>query len=152
MKMAWVVFVVCGILAILITGLLGWVRVSDTKQLQESKPWVTHSRLMYFVSHGCNEYKEQYHVWPSSLDQLRRFGADLNERAKDMWGNDFIFVPYNDSLGYGQIISFGADGKPGGTNADADIEVRFPSDANSDWNRQAGAGLKRPKREPWISR
>ena len=145
-QLAWMIFAVFVILVILIASLAIWIRISDAKRLEEGKPWITHSRLMYFVSNGCTKYKTHFGVWPSSLAQLRELGEDLNERASDTWGNVFIFVPYNESLGYGQIISFGADGKPGGTNADADIEVRFPFDTNETWNKQAGAGLKRPRR------
>ena|SRR5258708_6120417 len=139
-------FIVCGIPVVLIACLLIWIRMEDQKQLHDSKPWVTYSRLMYCVTHGCSEYKKRYGSWPSSLAQLRAFGNDLKEVSTDMWGHDFVLVPYSETNGYGQIISYGADGKPGGTGADSDLEVRFPDDANSAWNNRAGLGLKRPRR------
>jgi hypothetical protein len=133
---------------VLIAGVLISIRLEDKKQLRESRPWVTYSRLMYCVSHGCNEYKRTHGTWPNSLAELRASGDDVNERSKDMWGRDFVYIPYSDSRGYGQIISYGADGKPGGEGADGDLEVRFPSDQNVDWNNQAGLGLKRPHKIP----
>jgi len=65
-----------------------------------------------------------------------------------MWGSDFLLVPYKESLGYGEIISYGRDGKPGGTGADSDLVVRYPSEINAAWNKQAGLGLKRPQGAP----
>ena len=44
-----------------------------------------------------------------------------------------MLVPYNQSLGYGQIISYGRDGGPGGTGTDGDLAVRFPTQANAGW-------------------
>jgi hypothetical protein len=141
-------FIIGGILTLAILGLLLWIQIADKKQLNDSKPWVTYSRLMYCVSHGCNEYKKRYGSWPNSLDRLRAFGEDLNERSTDMWGHDFILVPYNESLGYGRILSYGADGKPGGELDNRDIEVRFPSELNETWNTTMGLQFKRPHKVP----
>jgi hypothetical protein len=140
--------IIGGIVVIAVISLLAWIHIADKKVLDESKPWVTYSRLMYCVTHGCNEYKKQYGSWPSSIDDLRAFGADLNERSTDMWGHIFIMVPYDASLGYGRILSYGADGKPGGTLDDHDIEIRFPSETNESWNKTTGVAIKRPHRAP----
>jgi general secretion pathway protein G len=43
------------------------------------------------------------------------------EIPKDAWGNDFVYVPpAGEGLSF-DLISYGADGEPGGTRHDADI-------------------------------
>ena len=147
-----VMLIGCGVtlitITILIAGLFLWGWIVSHRELTEIKPWGTYSTAMYLASRGCGDYKKQHGVWPDSFDQLRAFRGDINERCKDAWGRDFVFVPYNKSLGYGQIISYGRDGKPGGTGADHDLIVRFPCAANSNWNEQVGAGLKKPRFNP----
>jgi len=49
--------------------------------------------------------------------------------------------PFNEKLGYGEIVSYGRDGKSGGTGLDRDLIVRFPSESNADWNKQQARGL-----------
>jgi general secretion pathway protein G len=45
----------------------------------------------------------------------------LKESPRDPWGNELVFVIEN---GEPVVISYGADGRPGGTEADADITSR----------------------------
>jgi hypothetical protein len=129
-------------------------RVYGWRERQETKPWITYTRLMYAASR-CDLYKAEFGVWPSSLAQLRSFRPEFNDWAKDawgqadtMWGRDFVLIPYKASLGYGELISYGRDGKPGGIGLDRDLEVRFPCDANTNWNNQMGLGLKKPRLNP----
>jgi hypothetical protein len=100
------------------------------------------------LASGCDKMKKERGAWPSSLAELQAFRADFEEGSKDMWDRDVVFIPYNASLGYGQIISYGRDGKPGGTGADTDLEIRFPSDSNVVWNTKMGQGLRRPSLPP----
>ena len=132
-----------GIVASLLGGELLREKIVRDKERQEIKPYITYSRLMYHAL-KCDDYRNQNHAWPTSNAQLSAFRADLKD-GTDMWGRDFVIIPYNELLGYGKIISYGQDGKPGGkTEADQDIEVRFPTDANTAWNNQMGQGLKKP--------
>ena len=142
------IFIVCGIPVILIAGLMLFGRIAEKRHSDEIKPYITFSRLMYLASPGCEDYRKQYGAWPISLTQLLGFRADVGENSVDMWGRDFVLVPYNESLGYGQIISYGRDGKLGGAGADYDIEIRFPAEGNAGWNEAAGRGLRRPTRVP----
>ena len=45
----------------------------------------------------------------------------IDKMPKDAWGNDFVYTLEN---GRPVITSYGADGVPGGTGADADISSR----------------------------
>lgn len=148
---------VCIIAATVVTlcGILfASLRYYGWQQRQEIKPWITYTRLMYAAS-KCDLYKEQKGVWPDSLAQLRSFRPEFNDWAKDawgqsdnIWGRDFILIPYKESIGYGELVSYGRDGKPGGSGLDRDLIVRFPCDANTNWNEQMGAGLKKPRFNP----
>jgi hypothetical protein len=143
----WVIGI-CGIAASLVVGLLLLIRFSVVRDLQESKPWITYSRLMYLAA-GCDKYRAQYGAQPHSLTQLQTGRPELVDPwDKDAWGREIILVPYSESLGYGQIMSYGRDGKPGGTGVDGDMAVRFPTQANAEWNKQQGVGLHQPRFRP----
>jgi Type II secretion system (T2SS), protein G len=144
----WLIFIICGIPIILIAGLWLFGVIAVRQQSQEIKPWITYRRLLY-VALGCDEYKKRNGAWPNSLAQLHSFRTDLNDPwTKDAWGRDVVLIPYNEHLGYGEIISYGRDGKPGGTDADRNLQVRFPTESNSEWNEQQGVGLKQPRLSP----
>jgi hypothetical protein len=103
---------------------------------EENKPVVTYKRLM-FVAAGCDKYKQSNGAFPDSLEVLHGVGMEVNDLwTKDAWRRDVIVIPYEASLGYGKIISYGRDGKPGGTGKDRDLEVRFPVEENHDWNKK----------------
>jgi hypothetical protein len=119
--------------------------MSLAKQQKELGPHITYSKLLYLAS-GCEAYKSQYSVWPTNIDQLRSYRPDLVEATKDTYGHDVVFVPYNEALGYGALISYGRDGRPGGNNEyDLDIVIRFPSEleTNTIWNNQVGRQIER---------
>jgi hypothetical protein len=69
--------------------------------------------------------------WPTSAMELVRncmgkVFISPSPPAHDGWGQQIIYEPYTTNVGYGRVLSYGRDGKPGGTGADADIEFRFP--------------------------
>jgi hypothetical protein len=138
------IIITCGAVAVLLAALLFLDRLRRTKHEEEIKPYLTYTRLLG-AARDCDAYWMQHRSWPESLAQLRVFRPALHEWAIDMWDRDFVVITYDASKGYGQIISYGRDGKPGGNaEADRDIEVRFPSETNAVWNKQAGEGLKKP--------
>lgn len=143
-----VFFIICGIFALLIIGLLLWAHGVSTRDKEESKPYVTYTRLIY-LAQGCDKYKAQSGAWPDSLAQLQAGRPELVDPwDKDAWGRGIVFVPYDTSLGYGEFISYGRDGKVGGTGVDRDLIARFPCDTNTSWNEQIGKGLKEPRFNP----
>ena len=77
-------------------------------------------------------YFKTYGLWPASVDALRPAGNPrqimfITERVqpRDAWGRSMVYDPYEASRGYGLVLSYGRDGKRGGSGPDADIERRF---------------------------
>ena len=73
-----------------------------------------------------NQHKNQY---PPTLDQLadevtkitgRRVGEWVKSSEKDAWGNPLIYTIDDSGTNY-QLISYGADGQPGGEDDNADL-------------------------------
>ena len=85
------------------------------------------ARMGAFAMASAN-YFNFYMNWPRSLDDLfsntNVFVAPDMPRT-DVWGRAIQYQPFDPKLGFGVVRSLGRDGMPGGTNADADIEVYF---------------------------
>lgn len=143
-----VILVVCGIVLSGVAGLFIWGWISSNEELNRARPYIAYKRLRY-LAEGCDRYKTQFNRWPNSLAELQAGRPECGKPwDKDAWGNEVVFVPYNDALGYGEIISYGRDRKPGGTGDDRDLEVRFPTDTNTNWNKHEGVGLEKPRINP----
>jgi hypothetical protein len=95
------------------------------------------------IADASREYFQVYGKWPSSLreaqpDRARKredMRADLLRRTtiestNDVWGRPIIYKPFDASLGYGSVLSYGLDGVPGGSGFDLDLEVRFDEKKN----------------------
>jgi hypothetical protein len=108
-----------------------------------TKPYSTCIALLNLAASGCEAYKNGHGAWPNSLEDVYSMADDITR--KDAWGHDFAFTPYDAAKGYGEVISYGRDGKPGGSGEDADLVIRFPVKANADWNRQQAMSVKVPK-------
>jgi len=69
--------------------------------------------------------------WPTSATELVSNPLGIifiypSPPARDGWKRQLVYEPFDTNAGYGRVVSYGRDGKPGGSGADADIEVRFP--------------------------
>lgn len=69
--------------------------------------------------------------WPNSETEFVTNSLGLSfinpsPPLRDGWGRPIVYEPYSTNTGYGRVISYGRDGKPGGRDADADAELRFP--------------------------
>jgi hypothetical protein len=136
---------IAGAVLILSASLLVCGRWSGVRYAELLKPAITYNGLSY-AALCCDKYHEQLGTWPTTLEQLRSFKRDLPEVTIDAWGRDFIFEPYDATNGYGQLISYGRDGLPGGrSEAENDLKVRFPLDTNGAWNDQARSQVRRPR-------
>jgi Type II secretion system (T2SS), protein G len=134
------------ILGVVIVIALMNFRFQVYSEEQQFKAGITY-KILLFVADGCDQYKLQNGKWPDSLEKLRGFRAGFNNSdTQDGWGRDLTIVPFNSSLGYGEVVSYGRDGKPGGTGLNKDLSVRFPTAPNKGWNEHAGIGLQLPGR------
>jgi hypothetical protein len=146
--------VILGTGCVFFLGFCLYISITVGRASYAGRQYITYTRLIGVAS-DCDKYKAQYGEWPTNLTQLIAFRPELTDWAKDAWGKGdnvwdgryVILVPYDKSLGYGEVVSYGRDGKPGGTDLDSDLMVRFPTEANGDWNKQQGEGLKRPPRQ-----
>ncbi len=141
-----VVITICGIFFGLILVLSVWIRIARVRYANSIKPYTSYDHQL-FIAKGCDQYKEQYGKWPASFEELATFRIDLSDPwTRDGWGREFLLIPYDVSKGYGSLISYGRDGKPGGSGLDHDLEVRFPTEANATSNERMGQGLRKPDR------
>ena len=108
------------------------------------KPYASYWRLVN-LGNGFDDYKKQNGVLPADVIQLVNFRPDLANDTNDAYGRPVILIPYSEKTGYGELISYGRDGKPGGENKfDRDIEIRFPmeTETNAQWNTQISERFK----------
>lgn len=82
--------------------------------------------LLTSVVVASRQYRTEFGNWPSSLNDLtnnakRVIFIDWGKRGPvDPWGQRLVYMPFNQKEGCGLVISWGADGKPGGTRQDRD--------------------------------
>ena len=51
----------------------------------------------------------------------------VKQLVKDPWGHDYVYVSPGTGGAPYDLMSFGADGAPGGTGNDADLSIRDPT-------------------------
>jgi hypothetical protein len=140
-----IIFATIGILACVVVLTVLW---GIHKHETAYQPLWSYEKLMKLAT-ICDDYKKSNVVWPTNVDQLVNFRPELYQYKlkTDAYGHDIHLVPFNDATGYGELTSYGRDGKPGGDNKfDRDIIVRFPVDTetNAQWNKQLGEQFKHP--------
>lgn len=140
-----VIVIVClWILGLPILLILDAVHIHNRRE--SFKPFVTYKRLT-FIAAGCDKFKKQNGEWPKSLEQLQMWSSEFSDPwDKDAWNYEVKLVPYNGSVGFGELISYGRDGKLGGTGLDRDLIVHFPIDSNVQWNEGQATNLPIPRR------
>jgi hypothetical protein len=138
-------FAIIGVLAGLFVSLsvfhILWSLHARDKRVM---PYASYTRLVNLAS-GFDDYKKQNGVWPADIIQLVNVRPDLGNDTNDAYGHAVILIPYSEKAGYGELISYGRDGKPGGDNKfDRDIEIRFPTETetNAQWNKQVSERFK----------
>jgi general secretion pathway protein G len=74
---------------------------------------------------GLRLFKIKHGHYPTSSEGLAVLYSESlleGQPKKDPWGNDYVYIsPGNKHTDSYDIISYGADGKPGGDGDDADI-------------------------------
>lgn len=110
------------LLAILPVVFVDYLHDNPSLRRKSTQRWL--ERIGYWSRIGA----EKSGRWAESLDELMQqlaLGTNGVEFGTDRWHQSPVYVPYDTSRGYGTVISYGKDGKPGGKGEDADIEVRF---------------------------
>lgn len=114
-----VVLVIIGMLAALIAP-----RLID--RAEESKVKTTRVQMAN-IGEALKLYRLQNGQYPTSADGLKTLVTPdkdgkryMDAVPKDAWGNAFVYLAPG-VHGDFDIMSYGADGKPGGTGYDADI-------------------------------
>ena len=105
---------------------------------KEIKPFTSYARLNNLAM-GMDDYKQRNGRWPTDISELVKLRPDLVIDTTDAYGGAVILVDYQKDTGYGELISYGSDKKPGGTNKyERDVAVRFPTDDEKikQWNEQ----------------
>ena len=110
--------------------LFGIGLLTQTTSPRYSPKFLT-QQLVYSVGAACRQYCLEFGKSPASLADLTNNPGGLmlmiwgKSGTNDGWGHPIRFVPYDAALGYGSVTSYGRDGRLGGTEIDADVEVRF---------------------------
>ncbi len=127
-KIVRVVLFVVATVALACGALLTWLMANfgslgphhvDNTVLQMKK--VGSDLDMYAAKH-----KGKYPSTAEGLAAARTYFAD-NKVPTDAWGNDFqYFAPATTCLNAYELVSYGADGQPGGERQDADLSTCDP--------------------------
>ena len=85
-----------------------------------------------FLGAAASEAHRFQGAWPASIQQLLarpdkagNMAGFLKGGTNDSWGHPIIFEPFDAARGYGRIISYGADGRPGGRGSGRDIILHY---------------------------
>jgi len=89
------------------------------------------NRVLVSYRAATTSFFAKFGRWPTSTTELVSNSMGIifiypSPPGKDGWGRLIIYEPYATNIGFGRVLSYGRDGKPGGIGADADIEFRLP--------------------------
>jgi general secretion pathway protein G len=98
------------------------------------------------ISQAATLFEMNFGRWPKDLAELTVNEKNIvyierGDFERDAWGHKFVFEAADSKHGYCRILSFGRDGKPGGSSYDADLELRFSKDPNQDAQQAMDANL-----------
>ncbi|MHB8420295.1 MAG: type II secretion system major pseudopilin GspG [Myxococcales bacterium] len=114
------IMVVVAILG-MIAGVVG---VAVMGRFKEAKVETAQLDIKGFAN-GLNLYKLKHSHYPTTADGLAVLYSEgflEGAQKKDPWQNDYVYIcPGTKNPNSYDIISYGADGKPGGDDEDADI-------------------------------
>jgi type II secretory pathway pseudopilin PulG len=111
------------IAAVLISIVVWAMRPTDAERIAKTKT------VLETYASACSNYYQVMGKWPDSIDDLISNPSNILFFVKplqpDGWGRAVTYSPFSSTQGYRAIISRGADGREGGGEANADIEIRF---------------------------
>jgi general secretion pathway protein G len=117
------------VLGFLVLSLVA-VNVPQIMSLRNAARVAENSLELGQLQAASSNYFSDFHRWPRSIHDLTRNPSnivfiDRVQLTNDAWGGPLLYEPFDAKRGFGRIISYGRDGKPGGSGPDADVERRF---------------------------
>jgi hypothetical protein len=115
------------VLALLLVGIGCRKHERDDGHFKNSRT----QQLVQWIAAASDGYYTTYGHWPSSISELTKtpsgtiFANPTEIDGNDGYGHPLIYKPFDAAAGFGSVTSYGRDGRPGGTNVDRDVEVRF---------------------------
>lgn len=112
------------VVSFLLLCIVGWLSVRNPLRFAKTQALLSSYPMV------ASNYFKIYGRWPQSIAEITTNPSNIVFIApcpptNDAWGRPIIFEPFDPARGYGRVMSYGRDAKPGGTGPDADIEFRF---------------------------
>lgn len=114
-----VVLIIIGLLAALVAP--RFIERADEAKVEATKA------QMKNIEQALKLYRLQHHRYPTTSEGLKALVTPdrngkryLDRMPKDAWGNDFVYLSPG-VHGDFDLLSYGADGRPGGEGFDSDI-------------------------------
>ena len=111
-----------GVCVVLIVGLIGWWSVRQF--ITVIPPASLTCSSMHMIKRRILRYAGMHKQLPNSLDELPAISG-YSDRLTDAWADRISYRVSGD--GSIALTSYGKDGQPGGTGADADMAGTFMS-------------------------
>lgn len=117
---------------LLIAALAGMIYCAANRPFGEGGALAETKMIVNSIAAGSEAFQAEYGYWPRTKEDLLH-----NERGMtfvvlrqgwewvDAWGHPIIYTPFDQEQGYGSVLSYGRDGRPGGQTQNADVEQRF---------------------------
>jgi len=91
-------------------------------------PSIEHSvalRTTQDLTEALDRYRSRFRRLPDAHEGLAALSPTYLQRLPlDPWGNPFVYAPSDGTL-WADVLSYGADGQPGGNGVAADVSGRF---------------------------
>lgn len=123
-----VIVVILGVIAAVIAPrLLGRVAQSKQSVAKSNAASLASSVKLFILDHGNPEPGSSIKILferPSNVEEAKyKPYVDNIDQLKDPWGRDYVLVmPGQKNVDF-DLVSYGADGQPGGADEDADVIV-----------------------------
>ena len=124
--------IIAGVLIAIVLLSIGWSfaypRLFSERMLAQQ----TRMRCMFLGSAAVESFR-LHSRWPESLQDLvahpdgtnGNMAMFLRGGINDSWGHPIVLEAFSRAQGYGRIISYGADGQPGGEGIAGDIIMHY---------------------------
>jgi hypothetical protein len=110
-------FTIASVMALLVTG----VALFTVSGQSSGRPYVFYMQSatiqeLKLIHEHIHKYREKYGKLPTAIDY--DYHKNAKDEVIDYWDRPYIYLVHGDSY---RIISYGADGIPGGIGLDADL-------------------------------